>query len=71
MVGRLLFLEQEKEINDRDLPYSPEFREGIREEYARRVMGVTPDPAIQTNEEEESGSEEVDEISAGDSEPGD
>jgi hypothetical protein len=30
----------------KELPYSLEFRQRVREEYARRVMGITPDPTV-------------------------
>ena len=71
MVDHLIFLEQEKEINEMDLPYSLEFRGLVRNEYKLRVLGLKPDPANQTNEEEENGGAEMDETSAGDSESGD
>ncbi len=73
LVDNLIFLETKKERKklDKNSPYSPEFQELTRAEYRLRVMGLKPDPAKQTEEEEENGSEEVDENSAGKSEPGD
>lgn len=61
MVDHLLFLEQEKEFKQTELPYSPEFRAKVRQEYLDRVLGRTAEPVNQTDEEdEENGSEEVD-----------
>lgn len=66
----LVSLEKEKEPIDPESPYSPEFRGRVRDAYAKRVMGVTTEPVNQADEEEENGGQDVDEISAGEPEPG-
>ena len=40
----LVSLEKEIEPIDPKLPYSPEFRAKVRDEYMKRVLGITPEP---------------------------
>ena len=66
LVDHLIYLEQGREFKKTKLPYSPEFRAMVREEYLNRVLGYTFEPDNHDNEEEENGSEEADEASARD-----
>ena len=70
LVDNLNFIEREKEQKklDKDSPFSPEFREKVRNEYRLRVLGLKPEPANQTDEEDSNGREEVDESTTEDSE---